>query len=182
MSPQRLGSMEAFDAAVGGGRRRRSAHAPGRVLADLAVMLADGGATIGDLAVLRDQPGLFGPVASTATAWRVLDTVDEPLLDQLKTARAVARERAWLLRGEAGRTAAAGAVCRHGGAGAGDRRRRHPGDLPFGEAGRRRRRSSTGLAITRCSPGWTTPARRWRGCCGRETRTPTPPTTTSSER
>ena len=60
----------------GGGRRRRSAHAPGRVLADLAVMFADGGGAIGDLAVLRDQPGLFGPVASTATAWRVLATVE----------------------------------------------------------------------------------------------------------
>jgi hypothetical protein len=94
---------EVFDAAVGGVRRRRSAHPPGRVLTDLAVMLADGGVAIGDLAVLRDQPGLFGPVASTATAWRVLDSVDKPLLEQLKTARAVARERAWLLRGEAGR-------------------------------------------------------------------------------
>jgi hypothetical protein len=95
---------EAFDAAVGGGRKRRSSHAPGRVLADLAVMLADGGVAIGDLAVLRDQPYLFGPVASTATAWRVLDAIDEPLLDHLKVARAAARERAWLLRGEAGRT------------------------------------------------------------------------------
>jgi hypothetical protein len=93
---------EAFDAAVGAGRRRRSVHAPSRVLADLAVMLADGGVT-GDLAVLRDQPNLFGPVASTATAWRVLDSVEEPLLDQVKLARAAARERAWWLRGEAGR-------------------------------------------------------------------------------
>jgi hypothetical protein len=95
---------EAFEAAVGGGRQRRSAHAPGRVLTDLAVMLADGGVAIGDLAVLRDQPDLFGPVASTATAWRVLDSIDEPLLDQVKGARAAARERAWLLRAEAGRT------------------------------------------------------------------------------
>jgi Transposase DDE domain group 1 len=98
------GVAEAFDAAVGGGRKRRSAHAPGGVLADLAVMLADGGVTIGDLVVLRDQPGLFGSVASTATAWRVLDSVEESLLDQVKLARAVARERAWLLRGEAGRS------------------------------------------------------------------------------
>jgi hypothetical protein len=99
-----VGVGEAFDAAVGGGRKRRSAHAPGRVLADLAVMLADGGVAIGDLAVLRDQPDLFGPVASTATAWRVLDSVGESLLDQVKLARTVARERAWLLRGEAGRS------------------------------------------------------------------------------
>ena len=58
--------------------------------------------TITDLAVLRDQPGLFGAVASTATAWRVLDSVDVGVLGELKRARAVARERAWLLRAEAG--------------------------------------------------------------------------------
>jgi hypothetical protein len=66
-------------------------------------MLADGGEAISDLAVLRDQPGLFGTVASTATAWRVLDGVDEQALDWLHHARASARERAWLLRAEAGR-------------------------------------------------------------------------------
>ena len=42
-------------------------------------------------------------MASTATAWRVLDSVEESLLDQVKLARAAARERAWWLRGEAGR-------------------------------------------------------------------------------
>ena len=85
-----------FAEAVGGGRRRRSAHGPGRVLVDVAVMLADGGEAISDLAVLRDQPELFGPVASTPTAWRVLQSVDAAGLDRLRAARAVARERAWL--------------------------------------------------------------------------------------
>jgi hypothetical protein len=97
------GLAEVFDEAAGGRRKRCSAHAPGRVLTDLAVLLADGGQTITDLAVLRHQPGLFGPVASTATAWRVLDSVDDFVLAGLKRARARARERAWLLRGEAGR-------------------------------------------------------------------------------
>ena len=97
------GLPEAFDDAAGGRRRRRSAHTPGRVLTDVAVLLVDGGETISDLAVLRDQPGLFGAVASTATAWRVLDSVDVGVLGELKRARAVARERAWLLRAEAGR-------------------------------------------------------------------------------
>jgi hypothetical protein len=93
----------AFDVVAGGRRRRRSVHAPGRVLTDLAVLLADGGEAISDLAVLRHQPGLFGCVASTATAWRVLDGIGAAGLDSLKQARAVARERAWLLRSEAGR-------------------------------------------------------------------------------
>jgi hypothetical protein len=93
----------AFADAVGGGRQRRSAHDPGRVLADLAVLLADGGETISDLGVLRDQPDLFGPVASTATAWRVLESIDGTGLARLRTARAVARERAWLARADLGR-------------------------------------------------------------------------------
>jgi hypothetical protein len=74
------------------------------VLTDLAILLADGGQAITDLAVLRHQPGLFGRVASTATAWRVLDSVDESVLDGLKLARAQARQRAWMLRGEARRS------------------------------------------------------------------------------
>ena len=36
-------------------RQRQSGHDPGRVAVDLAVMLADGGEAIADLAVLRDQ-------------------------------------------------------------------------------------------------------------------------------
>ena len=39
-------------------------HSPGRIAVDLAVMLADGGEAIADLAVLRNQSELFGAVAS----------------------------------------------------------------------------------------------------------------------
>jgi hypothetical protein len=66
----RTGLTTAFSDALAGLRERRSGHDPGRVLTDLAVLLADGGRSISDLAVLCDQPTLFGPVASTATAWR----------------------------------------------------------------------------------------------------------------
>src|SRR4051794_19627242 len=59
------------------------------------MVLADGGEAIADLPVLRQQPGLFGPVASDATAWRVLDSVDESALQRLRAARAAARELAW---------------------------------------------------------------------------------------
>ncbi|TCM33817.1 DDE family transposase [Kribbella sp. VKM Ac-2568] len=97
------GVPQAFSEALGGLRRRRSRHDPGRVLVDVAVMLADGGEAISDLAVLRDRPELFGAAASTATAWRVLDGVDETVLGRLRQARAVARERAWLARAELGR-------------------------------------------------------------------------------
>src|SRR5260221_10831410 len=70
-------------------------HLPGRVLADLAVLIADGGDALTQLAVLRDQGKLFGVVASEPTAWRVVERVDAVHLDRLRAARAVARERAW---------------------------------------------------------------------------------------
>jgi hypothetical protein len=75
----------------------RHRHQAGRVLRDLAVLLADGGDCLSDLAVLRDQPELFGEVASTATAWRVVDQVacDELGLAGLRAARAQTRARAW---------------------------------------------------------------------------------------
>ncbi len=92
----RAGVTGGFTDVLAGLRQRRAGHDPGQVLVDLAVMLADGGTTISDLAVLTHQPDLFGPVASTATACRVLDTIDEPLLAGLRSARAAARERVWL--------------------------------------------------------------------------------------
>jgi hypothetical protein len=45
--------------------------------------------------LLRDQDKLCGAVASDATAWRVLDRVDDEHLTRLRTVRAAARERAW---------------------------------------------------------------------------------------
>jgi hypothetical protein len=76
---------------------RRHRHQAAAVLRDLAVMLADGGDALSDLAVLRNQPDLFGHVASTATAWRVVEraAVDEFGLAGLRAARAQARARAW---------------------------------------------------------------------------------------
>ena len=96
----RTGLTQALSEAVGGLRRRRAGHDPGRVLVDVAVMLADGGRGISGLAVLRDRPELFGSVASTATAWRVLDGVDGALLEKVRVARAGARERLWAQRGQ----------------------------------------------------------------------------------
>jgi len=78
----------------------QTAHDPGRVLVDLAVMIADGGEAISDIATLGHQPGLFGPVASDSTCWRVLDAVTTADLDALAAARAQARATAWLARGE----------------------------------------------------------------------------------
>jgi hypothetical protein len=86
------GDLSVALASIVKGRRR---HAPGDVLTDLAVMLADGGECTSDLKVLRNQPGLFGVVASQPTAWRVLDAIDAALLADVQAARAKARARVW---------------------------------------------------------------------------------------
>ena len=97
---ERTGLRAEYSAAADGLRRRGGGHDPGQVLVDVAVMLADGGEAIGDIAALADQPDLHGPVASPATAWRALAGMDDRRLRGMRAARAVARERAWLARAE----------------------------------------------------------------------------------
>jgi hypothetical protein len=95
----RVGLTGALGWCQAGGRRR---HPDAVVLRDLAVTLADGGDCLSDLAALRDQPELFGPVASTPTAWRVVERVasDPDGLARLRAARAHARTRAWAAGGD----------------------------------------------------------------------------------
>jgi hypothetical protein len=66
----------------------------------MAVAVADGARTISDVAVLEQQPTLFGPVASDSTCWRLLDALDERALVGVAAARAAARELAWAQRTE----------------------------------------------------------------------------------
>lgn len=106
------GLTSAFSQALAGLRQQQRGHDPGRIAVDLAVMLADGGEAIADLAVLRNQASLFGPVASDPTAWRLLSQLDEATLAVLRSARAQAREVAWAqhadTRGDLPRACAAG--------------------------------------------------------------------------
>ena len=93
----RLGLTTALGWRAGRTQTSRHRHGAGQVLRDLAVLLADGGDCLSDLAVLRQQPELFGPVASTPTAWRVIEQVacDPDGLAGLRAARAHARAAAW---------------------------------------------------------------------------------------
>jgi hypothetical protein len=95
LSAQRLGLADALGWALAGTRERRSAHDPGRVFCDLAVMLADGGRCVSDLLALASQPALFGEVASVSTARRVMLSIGARELDRVRAARAQARTRAW---------------------------------------------------------------------------------------
>jgi hypothetical protein len=49
-------------------RAPRAVHDPGKVIADLAAAVALGGDCLADIAVLREQPELAGPVASDPVA------------------------------------------------------------------------------------------------------------------
>jgi hypothetical protein len=91
----RVGLTSAYSAAVPWRGERAPGHDRGRLLAQVAVMLAGGGECVADMAALRDQPDLFGSVASAPTIWRAVHDVDATVLDGLRRARAVARERVW---------------------------------------------------------------------------------------
>jgi hypothetical protein len=91
----RAGLTAALSRALASTRERRSAHDPGRVLVDVAVMLADGGACVTDLDAYRGQERLFGARASETTTHRVIKSVDESLLAAIGVARARARARVW---------------------------------------------------------------------------------------
>jgi hypothetical protein len=84
-------------------RARRAVHDPGKVIADLAAAVALGGDCLSDIAVLREQPGLAGPVASDPVVSRLVSQLAGDLpraLKAVRCARAAARERAWALAGQ----------------------------------------------------------------------------------
>ncbi|MFF0879799.1 IS1380 family transposase [Micromonospora aurantiaca (nom. illeg.)] len=80
----------------------------GRVLVDLAAMIADGGEAIADIDVLRHQGEVFGPVASPATCWRALDEISDVQVRRISRARAKVRARVWALFGQVPAACAAG--------------------------------------------------------------------------
>lgn len=140
-------------------------HRPGRTMALVVLGLADGATCLTDLAVLRNQPALAGPVASEATVWRTFNSVGPAELRGLTAARATARERAWA-------------------AGAGPDGDRLVIDIDATivrtRADKQDAAPTTGgpTGTTRCWPWPATAARSWPGHCARATPGPTPPRTT----
>jgi Transposase DDE domain group 1 len=83
-------------------RAPQAVHDPGKIVADLAAALALGGDCLADIAVLREQPALAGPVASDPVVSRLVKSLAADLpraLEAIRAARAAARERAWALAG-----------------------------------------------------------------------------------
>jgi hypothetical protein len=90
----------AISAALMPWRKQRAVHDPGKVLLDLALAVALGGDCLSDVAVLRAEPQVFGPVASDPTVSRLVEalaTAGPRALTAIRRARAEVRERAWKL-------------------------------------------------------------------------------------
>ena len=71
----KVGLTAALSLRLAGLKQRRRGHDSGRVIRDLAVMLADGGECVSDLGAIREQDALFGAVASNSTAFRIVDRI-----------------------------------------------------------------------------------------------------------
>jgi hypothetical protein len=70
-------------------------HDRGRVLVDVAVLIAGGGEAIADIDVLRHQGEVLGSVASAPTVWRALDEVTPAAAKRIDKARARVRAHVW---------------------------------------------------------------------------------------
>ncbi len=84
-------------------RKQFSRHDPGKILTDLALMLAVCGDCLADVATLRAEPDVYGPVASDPTISRLLTTLagDVDKVEQaISGARRRARKNAWALAGD----------------------------------------------------------------------------------
>ena len=97
----KTGLTASLSGGLGSVKQRRRGHDPGRVIRDLAVMLADGGECVSDLGAVREQEPLFGAVASDSTAFRIVQKIaaDPELLAAVRAAHARARSRFWDLAG-----------------------------------------------------------------------------------
>jgi hypothetical protein len=94
-------------------RAPRAIHDPGKIITDLAIAVALGGDCLADIAVLRSQPDLSGPVASDPVVSRLIAQLaaDTPrALTAIRAARAAARGRTWALAGDAAPGADGGLV------------------------------------------------------------------------
>jgi hypothetical protein len=95
----------AISVALAPWRKPRAVHDPGKVLLDVALAVALGGDCLADVAMLRAEPDVFGPVASSPTVSRLIDALaaaGPKALGAIRSARAQVRSRVWELAGANG--------------------------------------------------------------------------------
>lgn len=100
---RKTGLDQAISAALAPWRKPRAVHDPGKTLLDLALAVALGGDCLADVAMLRSEPAVFGPVASDPTVSRLIDTLaasGEKALQAIRSARSEVRSHVWSLAGE----------------------------------------------------------------------------------
>ncbi|PWJ02311.1 IS1380 family transposase [Streptomyces sp. NWU49] len=99
---RKSGLDQAISAALAPWRKPRAVHDPGKILLDVALAVALGGDCLADVALLRAEPAVFGPVASDPTVSRLIGTLaasGEKALGAIRSARAEARQCVWQLAG-----------------------------------------------------------------------------------
>ncbi|MER6694777.1 IS1380 family transposase [Streptomyces minutiscleroticus] len=97
---RKTGLDQAISAALAPWRKSRAVHDPGKALLDVALAVALGGDCLADVAMLRCEPAVFGPVASDPTVSRLIDTLaasGEKALQAIRSARSEVRNHVWSL-------------------------------------------------------------------------------------
>ncbi|MFC8248613.1 IS1380 family transposase, partial [Streptomyces chartreusis] len=100
---RKSGLDQAISAALAPWQKPRAVHDPGKILVDLALAVALGGDCLADIALLRSEPTVFGPVASDPTVSRLIDALassGEKALTAIRAARSEVRRRVWGLAGD----------------------------------------------------------------------------------
>jgi hypothetical protein len=100
---RKTGLDQAVSSVLAPWRKPRAVHDPGKVLLDVALAVALGGDCLADVAMLRAEPAVFGPVASDPTVSRLIDALaasGEKALQAIRSARSEVRDRVWSLAGE----------------------------------------------------------------------------------
>lgn len=99
---RRAGLDRAMSRALASWRLDGAVHDPGKVVLDLAIGLALGGDCLADVAVLRAEPAVFGPVASDPTVSRTVDRLAadaDRVLAAITAATSAVRQQVWALAG-----------------------------------------------------------------------------------
>ncbi|CAK7284819.1 IS1380 family transposase [Streptomyces misionensis] len=102
---RKCGLDTAISTALAPWRKPRTVHDPGKVLLDVALATTLGGDCLADVALLRAEPDVFGPVASDPTVSRLIDALASAgpkALTAIRSARAEVRSRVWELAGANG--------------------------------------------------------------------------------
>ena len=91
----RMGLAAALSSRLRGRTSRAALHDRGKLIVQIALMLAGGGESCADIEHLRCEEGLFGDVASDSTVHRAFHEITPKLRSELAEAVAEVRSQIW---------------------------------------------------------------------------------------